>query len=95
MIEKELKFIGFLDFCTKREQIKEKYLELDLQNKKIYKLYVYSMPFEQEYVKDILWEYLNSKEDCIFYVCKMMAEIERRKRLNLNRHRKECDINVN
>ena len=32
--------------------------------KKLYKRFVYSISFENEYIKDVIWEYLNEEDNC-------------------------------
>lgn len=54
-----IKFYGLLDFFPNRDKIKEEFDKLTSQQKKIYKKEVYSLCFEKEYVKDLIWEYLN------------------------------------
>ena len=54
-----IKFYGLLDFYPNKEEIKEKFDKLTLTDKRLYKKEVYSLCFEKEYVKDLIWEYLN------------------------------------
>ena len=65
-MNKKLVFFGILDFFPRRDEIKEIYDTLSLREKKIYKMYVYSICFEKEYVKDLIWEYLNEWEESYF-----------------------------
>lgn len=63
IINIDLQFYSFIDFFKKKEKIKEKYKTLeDKREIRIYKMYVYSICFETENTKDIIWEYLNSDE---------------------------------
>ena len=57
-----IKFYGLLDFFPNRVEIKEKFDELTITEKRLYKKEVYSLCFEKEYVKDLIWEYLNDWE---------------------------------
>lgn len=61
-----LGFYGILDFFPNRKEIKEEYDKLTLDEKIKYKKYVYSICFEREYVKDLMWEYLNGWEESQF-----------------------------
>ena len=54
-----IKFYSILDFYPNKVEIKKEFDKLTSQEKKIYKKEVYSLCFEQEYVKDLIWEYLN------------------------------------
>ena len=61
----DIYFYGLLDFYEKKEKIKEQYDLLTINEIIEYKLYVYSIPFEDENIKDLIWEYLNGwKESC-------------------------------
>ena len=62
-MKKELVFYSILDFFPRRFEIKKAYDTLSFSDKKIYKMYVYSICFEREYVKDLIWEYLNDWEE--------------------------------
>ena len=61
-MKEKLIFYSLLDFYIKKEKIKEIYKSLTLEDIKLYKKYVYSTCFEREYVKDLIWEYLNDWE---------------------------------
>lgn len=58
-----LRFYSILDFYPRKEKIKEEYDKLSIEEKQLYKKEVYSMCFEREYVKDLIWEYLNNWEE--------------------------------
>lgn len=62
-MKKELVFYSILDFYPKRKEIRTIYKSLSLEDRKLYKHYVYSICFEKEYVKDLIWEYLNDWEE--------------------------------
>ncbi len=57
-----IRFYGLLDFYPNRKEIKEEFDELTITEKRLYKKEVYSLCFEREYVKDLIWEYLNDWE---------------------------------
>lgn len=61
-----MEFYGLLDFYPKRDYLKTKYELLTTDEIIQYKMYVYSIPFEEEYIKDLMWEYLNGWQEAIF-----------------------------
>lgn len=78
MINKDLQFLSFLDFCKNKERIKIAYETLTIEEIYLYKMYVYSIPFESEDIKDTMWEYLNDYEGALF-------ELMRKYRIKLNK----------
>ena len=70
MWSKELTFYSLVDFFPKKELIKVNYENLSSENKRIYKMYVYSLCFEKETIKDLIWEYLNGWEESQFDLAK-------------------------
>lgn len=69
-MKKELIFYGLLDFFPRKEEIKENFELLTLDEVINYKMYVYSLPFEEEYIKDLMWEYLNGWYESMFLLGK-------------------------
>lgn len=65
-MKKELVFYGLLDFYPRKEEIKSNYDTLTIDEIYQYKMYVYSLPFEDEYIKDLIWEYLNGWQESFF-----------------------------
>lgn len=63
---KGLGFYSILDFFPNRVKFKEEFEKLSLDEKIIYKKQVYSICFEREYTKDLIWEYLNGWEESQF-----------------------------
>ena len=63
MKDKRLEFYGLLDFYPNKENLKMLYQELTIDEKYIYKMYVYSLPFMEDDIKDLIWEYLNDWDD--------------------------------
>lgn len=57
-----MKFYGIKDFYKNKELHQIKYLLMTTKQKKAYKRYVYSISFENEYVEDVIWEYLNNED---------------------------------
>ena len=54
-----MKFYGIKDFFENKELHQIRYLLMTTKQKKAYKRFVYSISFENEYVEDVIWEYLN------------------------------------
>ena len=54
-----MRFYGIKDFFENKELYKIKYMLMTKKEKRAYKRFVYSISFENEYVKDVIWEYLN------------------------------------
>lgn len=63
MISDSIKFSNFADFYNKRYVIRETYSRMCLNNKVIYKWYVYSRRYLKERVCDMIWEFINSCDD--------------------------------
>lgn len=61
-----IKFYGLLDFYPNKKEIKKEFDNLTISEKRIYKKEVYSLCFEREYVKDLIWEYLNDWKESQF-----------------------------
>lgn len=59
-------FYSLLDFFPRKEQLKQDYDLLTLEEKELYKMYVYSLPWSDDDIKDLMWEYLNGYEECLF-----------------------------
>lgn len=60
----DMYFYGIKDFYENRILHKTKYMIMTTKQKKMYKRFVYSISFENEYIKDVIWEYLNNDEKC-------------------------------
>lgn len=84
-----IKFYGLLDFFPNKEKIKEEYDKLTLDEIIAYKKEVYSICFEREYIKDLIWEYLNGYEETQFNLAKewetKKSKMEQRLRDESNR----------
>lgn len=55
-----IKFYSLLDFYPRKERIKNLFEEMKLDDRILFKKEVYSLCFEKEHVKDLIWEYLNN-----------------------------------
>lgn len=80
---KEIGFYGVLDFFPNRKEIKEEYDKLTLDEKILYKKQVYSICFEKEYVKDLIWEYLNGWEESQFNLGKEWSTKKKKMEKNM------------
>lgn len=58
-MKKRIMFYSLIDFFPKKEIIKAEYVSMTKEQKQQYKMYVYSLPFMEEDIKDRIWEYLN------------------------------------
>jgi len=58
-----MRFYGIRDFYENKELHQIKYMLMNKKQKKAYKRFVYSISFEKEKVKDMIWEYLNNDDE--------------------------------
>lgn len=65
-MDEKLKIYSILDFYENRHLIKQQYDLLTEQDKRFYKMYIYSMPFEDDKNKDLMWEFLNDWKESVF-----------------------------
>lgn len=86
-----INFYGLLDFYPRKSEIKEEYDKLTLDEKISYKKIVYSICFEREYIKDLIWEYLNEWEESKF----KLAKEYRKKRTKTNNRYKITRLEIN
>lgn len=68
MIRDEMRFIGFKDFYKRSRKIKILYSKMSLNEKWVYKYYVYSNRLISVDNLDLIWEYLNEPKGSEFYV---------------------------
>ena len=59
-MKKRIIFYSLLDFFPRKDIIKSEYEMMTEEEKIQYKMYVYSLPFMEDDVKDEIWEYLNN-----------------------------------
>lgn len=88
---KGLCFYGVLDFFPNRVRIKEEFDKLTTDEKILYKKEVYSLCFEKEHVKDLIWEYLNGWEESQFDLGKEW----RLKKTKMEQRKKDESYNPN
>lgn len=63
MISDCIKFSNFADFYGKRYLVRDVYSHMYLNDKVIYKYYVYSRRYLKERVCDMIWEFLNACDE--------------------------------
>lgn len=90
-MKEKLVFYSILDFFPRRYEIKKIYDTLSLNDKKLYKNFVYSMCFTKEDVKDLIWEYLNDYE---YSYEKLIQEYFIRRRKQNNASIKDSTDNI-
>lgn len=73
-----IRFYGVLDFFPNKEEIKEEFDKLTIAEKRLYKKEVYSICFEQEYIKDFIWEYLNDWNEDYYKLVKVYNKKKRK-----------------
>lgn len=72
MVNPSMIFYNFFDFYENSERIKKEYARLSVEQKKVYKLYVYSNRLLRDFLADKIWEYLNEPFGSAYYVSKDM-----------------------
>lgn len=66
MFDESMVFSTYNDFFKRHDIIKKKYAKLDCQQKKIYKMYLYSQREMSTQKVDLIWEYLNECDTSIY-----------------------------
>ena len=93
-MNKKLVFYSLLDFFPKRNEYKKEFDLLSIDEKIQYKMYVYSIPFEDEYTKDLIWEFLNDYKESMFELGKKYrtkkTKYEKRRKYEMQ-HNTEAD----
>lgn len=87
-MNKNLLFYSLLDFYPKKEQIKSAYDLLSVDEIIIYKMYVYSLPWTDDDIKDLIWEYLN---DWSPTVLSELAKKYRKKKIKNDKRQEKYD----
>lgn len=78
MIYADMIFYNFNEFFDNAERIKKHFETLDIMDKKIYKMYVYSNRDIREHILDKIWEYLNEPFGSCYYVSHDMLSVYKR-----------------
>ena len=68
MIDSSMIFYNFQGFYKNAKRIKFKYDRLCTDDKKVYKMYIYSNRMLKEKIADKIWEYLNEPFGSFYYV---------------------------
>ena len=63
MIKEDISFTGYKGFYMRKDVIKIKYNRLTIEEKWVYKYYVYSKRHLKEYTCDLIWRFLNDEEE--------------------------------
>lgn len=86
-MKKGFVFYGLVDFFENKENIKTTYEEMEISDKEIYKMYVYALPWMDDNIKDLIWEYINGYEESIFDLSKeyrkAKTKLEKRKAIEM------------
>ena len=61
-INKNMRYITYNDFVKNHDKIKKRFKEMTRYGRLFFKWYVYANIHTNEYLKNIIWEYLNSDE---------------------------------
>ena len=70
-----MRFIDFKDFYDRCEIRKDYFNDLSLQEKYMYKMYVYSNELIKRDRLNKIWEYLNEPFGSVYYVSKEMLSV--------------------
>lgn len=62
-MNKEMLFYNLVGFYQNKDYYKYRYSKMSIDEKEIYKMYVYSLPFMDDNTKDLIWEYLNGWDE--------------------------------
>jgi hypothetical protein len=72
MVSPSMIFYNFFDFYENAECIKAEYARLSVEQKRVYKMYVYSNRLIKEFLADKIWEYLNEPFGSAYYISRDM-----------------------
>lgn len=78
MVYDDMRFYTFDDFYFMGKRIKDHYEKLNLEEKRIYKMYFYCNRIVKEWLLDKMWEYLNEPIGSCYYVSYEMLGIYKR-----------------
>ena len=67
-MKKNMEFVDFKDFCSKRSYVKTRYYLLDKKDRREYRDYVYSHEKLVKSQPDKIWEYLNEPFGSFYYI---------------------------
>lgn len=75
VIKECMQFINFEDFYNKADTIKYEFSKLSNNDKRIYKMYVYSNTFIKLKLLDKMWEFLAEPLGSFYYISKDMLSV--------------------
>lgn len=68
MVYDDMRFYTFNEFYDQAVRIKNHFINLNVGDKLVYRMYVYSNRHIKDYLLDKIWEYLNEPFGSIYYV---------------------------
>lgn len=80
MIYDDMRFYTFNEFYEQGVRIKNHFVNLNINDKLIYRMYVYSNRHIKDYLLDKIWEYLNEPFGSSYYVSYDMLGLYKTKR---------------
>ena len=75
IVKVSMQFVNFKDFYEKADTILYEFSKLSLNEKRIYKMYLYSNSFIKLKLLDKMWEYLVEPLGSFYYVSKDMLSV--------------------
>lgn len=80
MVYDDMRFYTFNEFYDQGVRIKNHFINLSLDDKLVYRMYVYSNRHIKDYLLDKIWEYLNEPFGSTYYVSYDMLGLYQTKR---------------
>lgn len=75
-MDKGLVFYSLIDFYPRRDEIKECFDKLSIDERLNYRRYVFCLSFEEEYIEELIWDYLNGYEESM---CELAKQYRKKK----------------
>lgn len=80
MVYDDMRFYTFNEFYDQGVRIKNHFINLSVDDKLVYRMYVYSNRHIKDYLLDKIWEYLNEPFGSTYYVSYDMLGLYQTKR---------------
>ena len=80
MVYDDMRFYTFNEFYEQGVRIKNHFINLSVDDKLVYRMYVYSNRHIKDYLLDKIWEYLNEPFGSTYYVSYDMLGLYQTKR---------------
>lgn len=80
MVYDDMRFYTFNEFYNQGVRIKNHFINLSVDDKLVYRMYVYSNRHIKDYLLDKIWEYLNEPFGSTYYVSYDMLGLYQTKR---------------